>query len=400
VMSPLADRARLALTPLAAVPGVALEPDQLAALAGLGDDVRGVLEDLERRALVEREWDRVRATPAGVEAAAPTSEERRDWLGRVVAQFARTGAPGRDADPARRRGYAIAVLGLLARAREVGAARETLELARVADAPLALGGNWGAWRASASAAADAARETGDEAAEAWALHQLGSHAVCLDDAASATAHLGDAARIRDALGDADGAALSRHNLAQLRSAPSGNGRWRTRSIGAAGVVVVALLAAALAVGLGSGGDETGPQPPRPPGPTGPDGGTGSEPSAVVTPPTEIDFGDVNTEEVTDPVRTIMVKNTGGGILEIGDVTVVGNDLTFEQEPVFGVNRSTCEAAELGSDEHCTMEVKFRASRPPASHEAVMKILDHRGRLIDDVVLKGDAVAPTSPGTTP
>ena len=50
---------------------------------------------------------------------------------------------------------------------------------------------------------------------AWALHQQGSRALCLGDRVLAADALGQALELRERLGDAEGAATTRHNLAQL-----------------------------------------------------------------------------------------------------------------------------------------------------------------------------------------
>ena len=108
-------------------------------------------------------------------------------------------------------------------------------------------------------ALQAARALGNRAAEAWALHQLGTRALCLLDTATARAALTEALRLREALGDEIGAAVSRHNLQILLGPPppprsegpdsppsGGAGRLRLLLIGAVATITALLIAVPLA----------------------------------------------------------------------------------------------------------------------------------------------------------
>jgi hypothetical protein len=54
---------------------------------------------------------------------------------------------------------------------------------------------------------------------AWTLHQLGTRALCLGETAVALDSLGEALRLREALRDRDGAAITRHNLSLIYGPP-------------------------------------------------------------------------------------------------------------------------------------------------------------------------------------
>lgn len=70
---------------------------------------------------------------------------------------------------------------------------------------------WGRWVQLLFWGVEAARFLGDKSAIAWAHHQLGSRALCLNDAASAQTHLNRALSLRQSCGDSVGAAAtSRH----------------------------------------------------------------------------------------------------------------------------------------------------------------------------------------------
>jgi hypothetical protein len=112
----------------------------------------------------------------------------------------------------------------------------------------------------------AAAAAGRVADEAFVLHELGSRAGCLGDAAGATTLLRQALDIRERIGDEAGAELTRHNLAQIAGPPpsiNGNGRGPRRPprwsiLGA----IAALAVAGVAIALASGGDDQPRQPAR------------------------------------------------------------------------------------------------------------------------------------------
>jgi hypothetical protein len=82
----------------------------------------------------------------------------------------------------------------------------------VVEGGFALAGRWGAWEHVLELALQAARHFEDAGAEAWALHQRGTRALCLGATDQAQQDLEDALVVREALGDVAGAAASRHNL--------------------------------------------------------------------------------------------------------------------------------------------------------------------------------------------
>ena len=91
---------------------------------------------------------------------------------------------------------------------------DVIRLARNTQHAMAVGGRHGAWRRVLEAALTAARtvQPVDVATEAWALHQLGSMALLRDELGDARVRLHEALDKRQAIGDAEGATLSRSNL--------------------------------------------------------------------------------------------------------------------------------------------------------------------------------------------
>ena len=94
--------------------------------------------------------------------------------------------------------------------------QEVLRLARAVEPALSSSGRWTAWGKLLELGSRAAMELRDEASRAWALHELGSRAICLGDLESARKFLHEALTLRIDLGDHWDAALTRHNLDLLR----------------------------------------------------------------------------------------------------------------------------------------------------------------------------------------
>ena len=110
---------------------------------------------------------------------------------------------------------ADAILGVLEWAAQQERWEEVLRLGLAVEGALIQGGLWGSWAALGERGMQAARALGDKAAEAWHLHQSGTRALCLKDTSTAHAHLTEALRLREALGDWEGASVTQHNLEVL-----------------------------------------------------------------------------------------------------------------------------------------------------------------------------------------
>jgi photosystem II stability/assembly factor-like uncharacterized protein len=101
-----------------------------------------------------------------------------------------------------------------------GHAAQAGQLAQVLQPAVVLDGRWSTWGRLADRAAEAARATGDRALEAWALHEQGTRAGALGDAAGAARSLSAARELRLELGDTAGAEASLHNMRYLGLAPT------------------------------------------------------------------------------------------------------------------------------------------------------------------------------------
>lgn len=113
------------------------------------------------------------------------------------------------------------VRSLIARLEGDGDWSRVIEVARNTEHAMAQAGRWGTWRSILESARSAAIASGDREAEGWAVHQLGCRNLLRDDLGPARATLHHALAIREAIGDHEGAAATRHNLRILPLALAG-----------------------------------------------------------------------------------------------------------------------------------------------------------------------------------
>ena len=114
------------------------------------------------------------------------------------------------------------ILGLIDWAAKHQRWRDVISLGRAIDPYLALHGLWESWHMVIDQVLQSARQLGDHANEAWALHQLGTHAIGIGQSSEAIGFLHQALDLRNTLGDTVGAAYTEHNL-DLLIPPPGNG---------------------------------------------------------------------------------------------------------------------------------------------------------------------------------
>jgi hypothetical protein len=138
-----------------------------------------------------------------------------------------------------------ALLVLLHRLAEAGRHAHVVRLGRLLAPALVQARRLAGWRSTADAVLEAALAVGDLDAQAWALHESGTHALALDDAARGGELLGRALTLRERLGDDSGVRATAHNLRLLGGPP-----WYLRRVGQLPLIVLAL---ALALPLAAGG---------------------------------------------------------------------------------------------------------------------------------------------------
>lgn len=102
-------------------------------------------------------------------------------------------------------------------AADAGRWQDVFKLSRAIETELAASGRWGAWKSVLNQALTAARKEGSLADEGWALHQLGTRSLGLEDFGPARDLLTQALKARRVAGDAKGTEATEHNLASLRT---------------------------------------------------------------------------------------------------------------------------------------------------------------------------------------
>ncbi len=118
------------------------------------------------------------------------------------------------------------ILGMVDWAAKQKRWSDVISLSRAIDPYLTLHGLWEAWRRMMGSVLQSARQLGDRANEAWALHQLGTHSIGINQPDQAIDFLRQALDLRRVLGDTVGMAYTQHNLDLLIPpiSPSKDGR--------------------------------------------------------------------------------------------------------------------------------------------------------------------------------
>lgn len=92
---------------------------------------------------------------------------------------------------------------------------KVVELGRTMEGIFALNGQWGRWEQVLQWMLEAAQANENQAITAFALHQMGTRALCLQQLAIAEDYLSRAMEIRVAIGDRIGIEATKHNLNSL-----------------------------------------------------------------------------------------------------------------------------------------------------------------------------------------
>jgi hypothetical protein len=187
-------------------------PVPLEHIAPLADipDARPPLNSLLQQHLVQAH------SPSYTLTGALAQELWRDWdltpwAERAVGYFAQW-AEAQSADPHRIIPSVDVILELLEWAVRNKQWAQVVRLGKAIQAALAMGLRWGAWLQVLKWILMAAQALGERVTEGWALHQIGTHAVCVGDRLAGQTYLTQALQLRQAIGDQPGAAVTQHNL--------------------------------------------------------------------------------------------------------------------------------------------------------------------------------------------
>lgn len=205
------DEQRL-LAAVASLDGAPLHERHIPALTRISDP-RQVIASLARRGLIKANIQN--CIPAGSLLEALRERDNMDeWRGWSLDYF-QDWAQSQASEPLKVLEEAGGILKLVVWAAESGRWNQAFGLARAVESALALGRRWEAWGDLLQIMFQAAQAAGDLGAKAWALHQIGTRALCLGREQTALRSLIRAYRLRQSLGDRAGAAVTHHNLSLL-----------------------------------------------------------------------------------------------------------------------------------------------------------------------------------------
>ncbi len=192
---------------LSAMDGVGLTAPQIASMTG-PQEPQSCLQGLVRLALVQHLEGRYRL-PEQVRSSLAQQFDSQPWMERGATVLARwlSQQPPEMILPE----VPVAMVFVRWAVQQKRWAL-VLELARSLDSTLAIAKQWEEWRRVLQWALQAAWQLEDTGAEAWAWHQLGVRALCLEDVTTAYDALDQALRLRQGLGDPQAIALTARML--------------------------------------------------------------------------------------------------------------------------------------------------------------------------------------------
>ena len=363
ILSGLSEAEQKVMGVLAALDGASLGLEHLAVLTGLAN-LRPVLESLEQRYLIVRENRRV-SLMVSLQESLAQSLDLNPWRDQCLAYF--TDWAERQVGPAE---PLLAELGAMWQTLQWAVIVERwpqiLRLVRSVENAALAGRRWGVWEQVLRWGLQAAREVGDRGAEAWALHQLGTRALCLGEENRAENNLKEALNVRAELEDKAGAEVTKRNLRFLEKSvqppagpptvvpppppppsthfesqlspqqPPARSGWLLSLIAA--LLILAVIALAIYF-FPFGEEETAPTPPEVAA-----GGAGLQINV-----TQLNFGPQPTGQPSAP-QNVVVANSGPQTTSVGPIGLAG-----ENPDAFLVS-SNC--AELAPGASCAIEVQF------------------------------------------
>lgn len=243
-VKPRSEDEKKVLAALAVFYGAPVAAEHVAAVAGVSG-VMKMLDGFERRELVQSHENRY-TLASDVNNA--LLGELKPWLERALAHLIDWTEVHRS-EPEEIAESAQPILLILQWAVAAKKWTEAKRLGHATEEALALSGKWDMWATALQGILKSAQGLQDRANEAWALHQLGTRALCLGSRSAAAASLNGALAIRESLNDQSGAAVTRHNLNILLGPPPQKSEPDKSSGGGAGPTPIPLLLKLGALGL-------------------------------------------------------------------------------------------------------------------------------------------------------
>lgn len=379
VLALLSPQERQVVGALAALGGAPLPIEHLAALTGLRNPAP-VVEGLLQRGLLQAHSPRYSLT-GNLGDFTGRMWNLNQWVERAFA-YLPAWAERQQQYPERLLEEIEPLRQMVTQGINSGRWPEVLRLVRAAEGPLALDARWGVWQQLLQAGLQAAQMLEDRAAEAWALHQLGTRLLCLGEVIPARTALIRALRLRTVLGDAEGAAITRHNLNLLlgpppspqrppETPPSPGPTGSSLSVLLAGAAI--LVALPLLVWLAWTWFAPG------------------APALVSASPAHLEPNALTFGEqpvgVSSAGQTVSFINDSSVAIRVGGITVTGAQLGD-----FKINSTDCLNGLLNPGERCTVSLNFAPTGPDA-RSADLIIIDPNQADPYRVSLSGVGVIP-------
>jgi hypothetical protein len=204
------------LTLLVVMNGVGLQSEQIIAITQQPDALT-ILEELQRRRLVQFNGTHYSVSKAIVEVL-PSEWKATKLEEQVIAYFTKWAERYRQ-QPKSLLLEIDVIVQIIDLALKSNRWQDVLRLVQAIEGAIALSRRWILWERVLLRGLQASHLEQDQAAEAWALHQLGTCALCLEDNTRATHYLTKALQLRESLDDEIGLSVTRHNFNLLNISP-------------------------------------------------------------------------------------------------------------------------------------------------------------------------------------
>ncbi|MCL1473756.1 Ig-like domain-containing protein [Argonema antarcticum] len=362
---------------LAALGGIFILPQQAAALTEITDNIETILHKLVQLRLVETDGDRYSINHSLAEVL-QTEWDLTTWLEKSLTYFTTFSAQ----QPSRLLLEINLLLLTIKWAIGVGRWTEILYLVKVVESRLALSKKWGLWQQFLQWGLQAAQGLKDRPSEAWALHQIGTRALCLEDYVTADNFLNQALQIRESLGDKIGAEITRHNLNLVPVTPQPNPPAKSDFsvvFKSAISILVLIFGGSL---IWSIWPKVVPDPIITPPPSSPPIITPppSSPTAILKVslnPNSLEFAEQSVNRWQSKPVTII--NQGTAPLKVGEITPIDNKGDFEK-----INK--CPNT-IFPENSCQISIKFYP-KTEGEHRARLTITDNEGKEVKSLLLSG------------
>ena len=267
------------------------------------------------------------------------------------------------------------LLGYLGAFVKVGRFAEAIRLGRPLCRLCGITLRWAMMVESLRLVLHAATALADTGTMAWAEHELGTLYLSIGDFDRAGEHLERARELRKRIGDREGLAATKHNLARLPRARRVSLLFAALTGIGLLLVVVLVLALASTVGPGTTGTATTGT-----STTGPSAAvTRASAGAPVASPSMVDFGTENVGGSTTPESVALLAPAHGAVT-VGAVRITGADA-----PDFRLGSDSCADSRLSPRASCSVSVSF-APAAVGALEATLTFSDGSGG--QQVVLSG------------